>query len=222
MKICRICQKELDEVLFPKTWNGNLSTRCKSCTADYKKQRKERLGITVSEADKRWKEVNRTRYLQSMHDCHARHKDEQEYKQKRANYNAAWYADNKDHAIQSSIEYARERKQRDPLFRLQGNLRSYLSRTLKTRGLTKNRHLMDLMACDWPTLEKHLESHFIGTMSWRNYGQWHVDHIQALANFDLNDPTQLAAAWNYKNLQPLWAHDNLKKSNRLNNQHYGL
>jgi hypothetical protein len=51
-------------------------------------------------------------------------------------------------------------------------------------------------------------------MSWQNQGQWHIDHIKPLSQFDLTDFKQLQEACNYKNLQPLWAKDNLRKSNK--------
>jgi hypothetical protein len=48
-------------------------------------------------------------------------------------------------------------------------------------------------------------------MTWDNYGEWHVDHIQPCASFDLSDPKQLAECFNWSNLQPLWAKENISK-----------
>ena len=48
-------------------------------------------------------------------------------------------------------------------------------------------------------------------MSWDNYGDWHIDHIIPCAAFDLTDIEQQKKCFNYKNLQPLWAEENLKK-----------
>jgi hypothetical protein len=50
-------------------------------------------------------------------------------------------------------------------------------------------------------------------MSWDNYGEWQIDHIKPLSKFDLTDRQQLHEACNFNNLQPLWAEDNLAKSN---------
>lgn len=52
-------------------------------------------------------------------------------------------------------------------------------------------------------------------MTWENYGPvWHVDHIRPCASFDLQDPAQQRECFNFKNLQPLFAKENLKKGDR--------
>lgn len=70
---------------------------------------------------------------------------------------------------------------------------------------------MELVGCSIDKLKQHLESKFTEGMSWDNYGDWHVDHIKPCASFDLSDPEQQRLCFNYKNLQPLWAADNLSK-----------
>jgi len=52
-------------------------------------------------------------------------------------------------------------------------------------------------------------------MSWANRNMWHIDHIVPCARFDLTDPEQQKACFNWKNLQPLWAMENIKKGERL-------
>lgn len=60
-----------------------------------------------------------------------------------------------------------------------------------------------------------LEKKFQDGMSRSNYGEWHVDHIKPCSLFDLSDPQQQAECFHYTNLQPLWAVDNLRKSNKV-------
>ena len=56
-------------------------------------------------------------------------------------------------------------------------------------------------------------------MSWDNYGEWHVDHIipidYFLKNHDFNDVEIQKECFNYKNLQPLWSLENLKKGSKI-------
>jgi hypothetical protein len=63
-------------------------------------------------------------------------------------------------------------------------------------------------------LWKHLEKQFKDGMTRQNQGEWHIDHIKPCSLFDLTDPEQQKECHNYKNLQPLWAIDNIKKSNK--------
>ena len=53
-------------------------------------------------------------------------------------------------------------------------------------------------------------------MTWKNHGRfgWHIDHIRACSRFDLSDLSQQKKCFNYTNLQPLWAKDNIRKSNK--------
>jgi hypothetical protein len=56
---------------------------------------------------------------------------------------------------------------------------------------------------------------FTEGMSWDNYGEWHIDHILPCSSFDLADIEQQKICFNYKNLQPLWAEDNLRKGAKI-------
>lgn len=74
----------------------------------------------------------------------------------------------------------------------------------------------DIIGCDHHFLKLHIESQFKEGMTWDNYGikTWHVDHIKPVSLFNLNNDDELKECFNYKNLQPLWAKDNLRKRNR--------
>jgi len=112
----------------------------------------------------------------------------------------------------------RQRLRDDIQYRLRECLRATLWAALR-RGrkftIRKAAPTMKLIGCSITDLMVHLEGNFEVGMSWKNYGQWHVDHVIPLSNFDLTDPAQQFAAANWKNLQPLWAVDNISKGNRL-------
>jgi hypothetical protein len=74
-----------------------------------------------------------------------------------------------------------------------------------------------LLGCTFEYARSHLEAQFTKGMGWDNYGVngWHIDHIIPCASFDLTDPDQQRQCFHYTNLQPLWAEDNLRKSDKL-------
>ena len=49
--------------------------------------------------------------------------------------------------------------------------------------------------------------------SWDNYGKWHIDHIIPLSS--ANNEDEVYKLCHHTNLQPLWAEDNLRKSNKI-------
>jgi hypothetical protein len=77
----------------------------------------------------------------------------------------------------------------------------------------KSESTIELTGCTIDELRVHLSSLFLPGMTWDNYGKygWHIDHVKPCAAFDLTDPEQQKECFNYTNLQPLWAVDNLKK-----------
>jgi hypothetical protein len=66
-------------------------------------------------------------------------------------------------------------------------------------------------------LAAHLERRFIEGMSWSNMEKWHIDHIVPVASFSFQAPDdpEFKACWMLSNLQPLWAKDNIRKSNHV-------
>ena len=109
--------------------------------------------------------------------------------------------------------YEKNRKQKDPLYKLVKNLRTRLWHTLKKNK--KSDTTMKLTGCTLKELKKHLENKFEDGMDWNNYGVWHVDHIIPCANFDLSNPEQQQICFHYTNLQPMWGEKNMQKGARL-------
>lgn len=103
----------------------------------------------------------------------------------------------------------------DPNFKLAKILRDRLYVAL--RGRSKHGSGVKLLGCSVEAARFHLEAQFKPGMSWKNhsYRGWHVDHKRPLSSFDLTDPSQLAMACHYTNLQPMWAKPNLRKGARL-------
>lgn len=115
-------------------------------------------------------------------------------------------------------EYNREynkRKKNSISRRLASRLRKRLIRAVESEA--KSGSAVRDLGCSIEFLKDYLASKFQPGMSWDNWGTkgWHIDHIVPLASFDLTDREQFLEACNYKNLQPLWAIDNLAKGSKV-------
>lgn len=75
----------------------------------------------------------------------------------------------------------------------------------------KSQSVLKLLGCSLEELKSYLEGKFREGMNWENHGQWHIDHIKPCSSFDLSKKEEREICFNYKNLQPLWALDNLVK-----------
>lgn len=169
----------------------------------------------------------RKRYLQQKDKCLARNK--------------ANYTNNREHNLMKMREYHKTHKTErrsyvekrrleireydkkyyhnrklEPEYKLRRALRSRLSKAIKGHGEKSTKTLL-LIGCTIPELKLHLEQRFKQGMSWDNYGLhgWHIDHIIPCASFDLSDPEQQRACFNFSNLQPLWASENLEKGDKV-------
>lgn len=109
-------------------------------------------------------------------------------------------------------EYLFNRRKNDINYKVRMNLSIRLCLALK--GICKSKSTIQLLGCSIKDLRKHLQSKFQPGMSWSNYGKWHIDHIRPCAKFDLSKKSEQCKCFHYTNLQPLWAKDNLKKSNK--------
>ncbi len=116
--------------------------------------------------------------------------------------------------LSAQKSYQKIRRKEDIQFRLSGNLRSRLGESIKNE-VKKGSSVKDL-GCSISQFKSYIESKWLDGMSWDNYGKhgWHLDHIVPLASFDLTDNDEIRSACHYTNYQPLWASDNIRKSNK--------
>ncbi len=84
------------------------------------------------------------------------------------------------------------------------------------KGERKSTTWTELVDYSLQDLKEHLESLFLSGMTWENYGEWHIDHVKPISSFDIVSDScdAFKECWNLKNLQPLWAIDNLIKSDK--------
>ena len=130
-------------------------------------------------------------------------------KNKVAEYNKEYALKNKEKITQQACERNKQRRKIDPTFVLIRRERVRAYDALK--GIRKAARTETLLGCSYAKFRIYIENLFVDGMGWHNSHLWHIDHIRPLASFDLTDKEQQKLAFNYKNQQPLWATDNLKK-----------
>ena len=120
-----------------------------------------------------------------------------------------------DKQRQSAREYQRK-KRKTPEGAINNRMAFAIWRVL--RGQKAGTSWQILVGYTLKDLVRHLERQFLKGMTWKNIGEWHIDHIIPLSSFryDSPDSPEFRAAWALTNLRPLWAADNrLKKDKRL-------
>ena len=118
--------------------------------------------------------------------------------------------------IRKSNERHMRKYNNDPLYKLRHNQRKRISTAFKRLADGhKSMSTMRLIGCKQDELKRHIESQFLDGMNWDNYGTaWHVDHIIPISWFDLTNEKCQLIAFNFNNMKPLWAEENMKKGAR--------
>lgn len=127
--------------------------------------------------------------------------------------NKEYYQANKERMKENSKRSLYRRMEEDKGFLILQRLRKRMYEAMK--GRVKSKRTIELIGCSVEELHDHIEKQFVDGMSWENYGEWHVDHIMPCALFDFNKVEHQQECFNYKNLQPLWAEDNIRKGKKI-------
>jgi hypothetical protein len=209
-KVCTKCGIKKLKNEFSKTHvsSDGFYPQCKKCVSDYHKKYYQQNRKKILEAVETHKENNREKVLADKKHEYNRHKD------KYILNSNNWQKNNREKSNDIKYKHKVKKRKIDPAYRIVDNLRSRMRAVLK--GNNKSQHSIELIGCSSKELESYLENQFTEGMTWENYGYygWHIDHIKPCSSFDLTDPEQQKLCFHYSNLQPLWAKDNIKKSNK--------
>tara|TARA_R110002110_G_C13323830_1_gene706230 strand:- start:63 stop:986 length:924 start_codon:yes stop_codon:yes gene_type:complete len=127
-----------------------------------------------------------------------------------------WRRRNPEKNRESQRQSIRNRKKRDPAFRVLCNLRDRFKDIMKSARDPKGSRFSGLTGCTTTQLREHIQSQFNRGMNWDNYGtHWHVDHKLPCASFDHNNKAHIKQCWHFANLAPLEAKKNLAKSDTI-------
>lgn len=208
MKTCAKCkiEKEVTEFVKNKKNKDRLTYTCKSCSKEYRENNKQRSKEYYKNNKERLKQYYlANKELIKEYKKKYRENNKELIKERRKQYRE----NNKEHRN----EYIRERRKVDPLFKMSSNLRTRTSQAFKNKGYSKNTKTQEMLGVDWEVCKAHIERQFTKGMKWSNHGEWHIDHIIPLASAKTEEG--LKKLCHYSNLQPLWADDNLIKSDKL-------
>lgn len=208
MKICNKCNLEKFLKIFSKDKykKDGYNTICKSCVSKYNVIWRELNKTKIKEHKKQNYRKNRLHYIEYTKKHYLAHKNEKlaytkEYKKlHRDKYNA--YTKKERATPQGKLSH-----------RISNAVRSVL------KGNKNKKHWENIVGYTAQELKEHIEKQFQPGMSWDNYGLygWHIDHIKPKSSFNYSsyEEQQFKDCWKLDNLQPLWAVDNLRKSNKV-------
>ena len=214
-KVCSKCKQEKKVCEFgnSKSSKDGLLYCCKKCnnkrSVEYRKNNPEKvLEITrnwtaknpewVYNRHKKWRDENRELANEIKRDW--LNKNPEKRKQYRENYKPR------------KREQRKERRNTDPIFNLTNRMRGRLRKYLIILNITKTNKTFEIVGCSPQFLKEHLEKQFVDGMTWENRSEWHIDHKIPLSSAKTEE--ELYKLCHYTNLQPLWAEENLKKSNK--------
>lgn len=192
---------------------------CKDCCALYYKDNAEEIKAIT----KKNYLANPEKYKNRRKQCYIKNKKTIDAKNKKyAKNNVNKIREHKQRWIKNNPEKNAECKQkynrkirRTKRGRLNDRIRAAICRSLN--GGKGGKSWESLVNYTYNDLKNHLENLFISGMNWKNMGKWHIDHKIPISAFNFTKPEdkEFQKCWALSNLQPLWATDNLKKSNRL-------
>ena len=205
-KKCTRC-KELKSVkdFYPRRERGLVEYRpkCKKCCSEIQKLNKEKTKEYVSKSYKKHKE-KRLLYAQDYRKNNVKKIKETEFK-RRKKY--------KEKRLAYSIEYTRERRKNDSLFYFRHKTSNAVLYAFKRKGFLKSTDTEKILGCSIQFFYEFINSQFKKGMSFENYGKWHLDHIIPLST--AKTEKEVIILNHYTNFQPLWANENLIKSNKI-------
>ena len=227
-KHCYRCNKNLLLNMFNKSSGARdgLNYMCIICKKEYKKASYQKQKEIISQRRKENTDYH-LEYLKRKESYNKNPEKREKYLENKRIGNRKYRIKNKE-KCQAYAKSRREesnrkevqRRKNNEHIRIAHNLRSRINIALKTNIITplnkikKANNTEKLLGCSFEELKIYLQSLFTEGMSWENYGinGWHIDHIKPCASFNLENEKEQYECFNYKNLQPLWAKDNLIKS----------
>jgi len=190
---------------YQKAYRESNKDKIKSYHKEYRQSNKDK----VRENKKAYYEANKDKIREKNKAYYEANKD------KINKVNKDYFNRNRKRLINIREDNIKKRKKNDSLFKVTYNTRRLIRGCFRNKGYTKKSKTYQILGCTYEEFKQHLERQFTKGMSWENYGEWHLDHIYPVSL--AKNEEELIKLNHYTNFQPLWAEENLKKSNKIEN-----
>lgn len=193
-----------------------------------KRANKEYYERNREEINSKRREKGKEVYAKNREKESARHKNRNlnpEYKQKKKESAHKRYLENRE-SINAKVKAYREvhkedvkerirkwkrnRYHQNSEFKIMCVVRSRMCEILKRK---KTKKTVEYLGCTIEEFKAHIQQQFKEGMTWENHGQWHIDHIIPL-KYQNPSIEEVIERLYYRNTQPLWANENIQKSNK--------
>jgi hypothetical protein len=210
------------------SWD-KLRITCKECLEQERKENKDKITEynkkywqetqeEQKKKNKEWREKNKEHIKEKMTEWLEKNKEHKKKKDKecrgahREKYREnmrIWRKKN-----YQDLKTNPDRKEEYIKYKLKSNTGRRIREILTQK---KSQRVKEYVGCSFDELKTHLSLKFQKGMTWDNYGsEWHIDHIIPCTAFNFLDDIEAKACFYYKNLQPLWGPENIKKNNIYN------
>lgn len=143
----------------------------------------------------------------------------QTHREKRKKYSKQ-YSGDKNNRVKINARsriYLKKKRKIDIHYKISKNISNLIRSKMKMRKRKKDRNIAECLPYTIQELKEHLEKLFEPEMNWENHGKWHLDHIipDSSFNYKSTKDEEFQKSWALKNLQPLWAKENMIKGNKI-------
>jgi hypothetical protein len=183
---------------------------------DYLKEYNKKNRIVLNEYQKQYnKERNITENKQKITKNKTLRLNKEKTKEQQKQYRKQYREKNKIKINEYHKNYIKHRYASDNLFKATAKLRAAVAEAFNRIKKNKPFNTETLLGCSFEDAKKRIENLWKEGMSWENHGLhgWHIDHIRPVSDFTEHE---LHLMNHISNLQPLWAKENLNKSNVWN------
>jgi hypothetical protein len=213
--------------LYSKNWYKENKEKILNYQKEKRKEKKEVILIYQKkyylENKEKIKERTKNWYQENKEKITIKRKIwEKNNKEKIALRKKIYNKENNDKRAKYRRIYEKNKIENDAIFKFSKRLRHNIRDSFK-RGknqFRKNASTQQILGCTIKEFIVYIQSKFKKGMTLENHGEWHLDHIIPLATATTEE--EVKELCHYTNYQPLWAEDNLSKSDKIIEQQLKL